>query len=269
MDEALLAGFTLLVGSIALTLVFGLLWLVGLSILQRGRAPKATAGDRRRGGGGEGRGDAPGDVGGGAEGARPTRQAVRREHWTWRALPGLLLGAYVSPRRANKLCRDLGEVEDYVPPLPGHPRLSRTLVAFCQVVLAPITLPMYPLLLGYLAIVYASDRRRARAPEPSPERRRRARDDASRFERFRAYYGLNGLTAARENRPPIDPAVGLRRERMWATVMMLVPGVCGVLLAVQVEVLAGIVCFVWAPVALVWAVRSSKRRAEAGREDRE
>jgi hypothetical protein len=88
--------------------------------------------------------------------------ARRREHWTWRALPGLLLGAYVSPRRANKLCRDLGEVEDYVPPLPGHPRLSRTLVAFCQVVLAPITLPMYPLLLGYLAIVYASDRRRAR-----------------------------------------------------------------------------------------------------------
>jgi hypothetical protein len=88
--------------------------------------------------------------------------ARRLERWTWRALPGLVLGAYVSPRRSNELLRDLGWVEDYRPPLPGHPRLSRTWVVFCEVVLAPFTLPMYPLVLGWLAIVYAIDRLRAR-----------------------------------------------------------------------------------------------------------
>jgi hypothetical protein len=99
-------------------------------------------------------------------------------------------------------------------------------------------------------------------------RRRRMRD-ASRFERFLAYYGLKGLTAARENRPPVDLAIA-RRKRMWATVMVLVPGVCGVLFAVQVEVtLAGIVCFVWLAMALAWTARyelkSSERRESSKR----
>jgi hypothetical protein len=47
--------------------------------------------------------------------------------------------------------------------------------------------------------------------KPSPERRAWG---ASRFERFLAYYGLkDGLKAARENRPAVDLAVWLRRER--------------------------------------------------------
>jgi hypothetical protein len=139
---------------------------------------------------------------------QPTRHAVHLEHWTWRALPGLALGAYVSPRRANKLCRDLGWVEDYVPPLPGHPRLSRTFVAFCQVGMAPFTLPMYPLLLGYMAIVYAIERRRARASIRAAELRAMRDAEAATWRRTQS----GARDAARGREAPSDPLATGRRD---------------------------------------------------------
>jgi hypothetical protein len=93
-----------------------------------------------------------------------TASARRLEHWTWRALPGLALGVWVSPRRQHELFCDLGYVEDYRPPLLNHPRLRRAWLVLgiaLWVAWAWLTLILYPFVLGLLAIVHASDRLRA------------------------------------------------------------------------------------------------------------
>jgi hypothetical protein len=92
--------------------------------------------------------------------------ARRRERWSWRALPGVVLGAYVSPRRNHELSCDLGEIRDYRPLLLNHPRLRRACLVLgtpLWVAWASAALILYPFLLAYVAVVYAIDRFRARA----------------------------------------------------------------------------------------------------------
>jgi hypothetical protein len=91
--------------------------------------------------------------------------ARRRERWSWRALPGLVLGAWVSPRRQHELLCDLADIRDYRPQLVNHPRLRRAWLVLgtaLWVAWAWAWLILYPFMLPYLAIVYAIDRLRAR-----------------------------------------------------------------------------------------------------------
>ena len=94
--------------------------------------------------------------------AAAVASARRLERWTWRGLPGLALGALVSPRRSHELERDLGFPPRDAPPPDRHCRTWTWWEWLATVVFAPALLLSYPLLLGWLAIVHAIGRFRAR-----------------------------------------------------------------------------------------------------------
>jgi hypothetical protein len=94
--------------------------------------------------------------------AAAVASARRLERWSWRALPGLALGCLVSPRRAHALERDLGFPPRDAPPPDRHPRTWTWWEWLLTAAFAPALLLTYPLVLGWLAIVYAIDRFRAR-----------------------------------------------------------------------------------------------------------
>jgi membrane glycosyltransferase len=106
--------------------------------------------------------------------------------------------------------------------------------------------------------------------EPSPARRRIWRAWGASIERFLGYHGLeDGLKAAREDRPPVDLAVGLRRQRMGAAVVVLSFLGCGVLFVVQARpTLIAIVGVALPIVGIVIGVATNRGRAEAAHEDR-
>jgi hypothetical protein len=89
--------------------------------------------------------------------------------------------------------------------------------------------------------------------EPSPQRRRRWAQNVSRFERFLAYYAPE---VPREDRPPVDLAIGLRWERIGATVRAIVTlGFAVYWFVVAVPVLATTIAGVIVAVIGVWEAK--------------